>query len=65
MRIAIEPLGPWRVRFDPYPFAEDQTPLTMRRRLVRKPKRGWPDDDAFRADLAATPFETVRIFVQR
>jgi hypothetical protein len=65
VRIAIEPLGPWRVRFDPYPFVEDQIPLTLRRRLVPKPKRGWPDDDAFRADLAATPFETVRIFAQR
>jgi hypothetical protein len=65
VRIAIEPLGPWRVRFDPYPFVEDRTPLTMRRRLLRKPKRGWPDDDAFRADLAAVPFETVRIFAQR
>jgi hypothetical protein len=65
VRIAIEPLGPWRVRFEPYPFLEDSVALTMRRRLVRKPKRGWPDDDAFRADLAATPVETVRIFVQR
>jgi len=63
VRIAIEPLGPWRVRFDPYPFAEDQVALTLRRRLVRK--REWPDDDAFRTDLAATPFETVRMFVQR
>lgn len=62
-RIAISPLGPWRVRFDPYPFVEDSTPLTLRRRLV--PKRDWPDDDAFRADLAAAPVETVRIFVQR
>jgi hypothetical protein len=65
VRIAIEPLGPWRVRFDPYPFVEDRTALTMRRRLVRKPKQPWRDHDAFRADLAATPFETVRIFVQR
>jgi hypothetical protein len=64
-RIAIEPLGPWRVRFDPYPFVEDQIALTMRRRLVRKPRQPWPDHDAFRADLAATPFETVRIFAQR
>jgi hypothetical protein len=65
VRIAIEPLGPWRVRFDPYPFREDTTALTMRRRLLRKPRRPWPDEDAFRADLAATPFETVRIYAQR
>lgn len=63
VRVAIEPLGPWRVRFDPHPFAEDTVPLTLRRRLV--PKRAWADEDAFRIDLAATPFETVRIFVQR
>jgi hypothetical protein len=63
VRVAIEPLGPWRVRFDPWPFAENRVALTMRRRLV--PKREWPDDDAFRTDLAATPFETVRIFAQR
>jgi hypothetical protein len=63
VRIAIEPLGPWRVRFDPYPFTDDSAAFTMRRRLVRK--REWPDHDAFRADLAAAPFETVRIFAQR
>lgn len=63
VRVAIEPLGPWRVRFDPYPFVEDRVALTLRRRLV--PKRDWLDEDAFRADLAATPFETVRVFVQR
>jgi hypothetical protein len=65
VRIAIEPLGPWRVRFDPYPFLDDTTPLTLARRLVPKPRRGWRDDDAFRADLAAAPVETVRIFAQR
>lgn len=62
-RIVIEPLGPWRVRLDPYPFVEPTTALTMRRRLV--PKRDWPDDDAFRADFDATPIETVRIYAQR
>jgi Protein of unknown function (DUF3891) len=63
VRIEIAPLGPWRVRFDPHPFAEHSVALTLRRRLV--PKREWPNDDAFRTDLAATPFETVRIFGQR
>lgn len=63
VRIAIEPLGLWRVRLDPYPFATDLAAFAMRRRLVRK--REWPDDDAFRADLAEVPYETVRIFAQR
>lgn len=61
-RIAIEPLGPWRVRFAPCPFTESTTSLTMRRRLV--PKRDWPDDEAFRADFDAAPVETVEIVAQ-
>jgi hypothetical protein len=65
VRIAIEPLGPWRVRFDPYPFAQDSAAFTLRRRLLRKPARPWADEDAFRTDLATTSFETVRIFAQR
>lgn len=60
--VAIEPLGPWRLRLHPYPFAESPLALTMLRAVVRK--RDWPDDDAFRADLATTPVETVRIFLQ-
>ncbi len=63
VRVAIEPRGPWRVRVDPYPFALDPVPLTLRRRLV--PKREWPGDDAFRADLAAAPLETVQLIAQR
>ncbi|HEX5145827.1 MAG TPA: DUF3891 family protein [Conexibacter sp.] len=65
VRIAIEPLGPWRVRLHPYPFADSPAPFTLRRRLLRKPARPWPDEDAFRAELAATPVETVRIYAQR
>jgi hypothetical protein len=61
--LTIEPLGPWRVRVDPYPFAEDQVALTMVRRLL--PKRDWPSDEALRADLAAVRPETVRIYAQR
>lgn len=62
-RIAISPLGPWRVRFDPFPFAESPTALTLARRLV--PKRTWEDDEAFRRDFDAAPVETVRILVER
>ncbi|MBB4665045.1 DUF3891 family protein [Conexibacter arvalis] len=60
--VAISPLGPWRLRLDPYPFADSPLALSMVRRVV--PKRAWPDDDAFRADLAATRPETVRIYLQ-
>jgi hypothetical protein len=61
--IAIEPLGPWRLRLDPWPFAEDQVALQMVRRLL--PKRDWTTDDELRADLAAVSPETVRIYAQR
>jgi hypothetical protein len=63
VRMAIEPLGPWRVRFDPYPFVQSPAPFTLVRRLVRK--ADWADDDAFRTDFAATRTETVRIFAER
>jgi len=61
--VAIEPLGPWRLRLDPYPFAADPLAVTMVRRVV--PKRAWEDDAAFRAELAAAPAETVRLYLQR
>jgi hypothetical protein len=60
-RIAIAPAGPWRVRFDPHPFRERPTELTLSRRLV--PKRAWAGDEDFRRDFLATPVETVRIAV--
>lgn len=60
--MTITPLGPWRLRFDPYPFAETPLALTMVRRMV--PKRAWADDDDFRADFYAARPETVRIFAQ-
>lgn len=61
-RMAIEPLGPWRLRFAPYPFADDPLALTLVRRVVRK--RAWASDADFRADLAAAKPETVRIYAQ-
>jgi hypothetical protein len=62
-RIAISPLGPWRVRFDPFPFLDSPTELTLARRLL--PKRTWAGDEAFRRDFDAAPVETVRIFAER
>ncbi|MDO8189323.1 DUF3891 family protein [Conexibacter sp. JD483] len=62
VRVALEPLGPWRLGATPYPFAQQPLTLTMVRRLL--PKRTWPDDAAFRADLDACPPETVRIYLQ-
>ncbi len=60
--VAVSPLGPWRLRLDPWPFAAGQLELEMVRRVVRK--RDWAgDDDAFRADLAAAAPEPVRIWL--
>jgi len=61
--LTVAPVGPWRVRVTPYPFAADPLPLTLVRRLL--PKRDWPDDEALRADLRAVAPETVEIVVQR
>lgn len=60
--LSVTPLGPWRMRCTPHPFAEPSVALTMVRRLL--PKRDWVDDAAFRADFAAARPEMVRIFLQ-
>jgi hypothetical protein len=62
VRIAIDAVGPWRLRFSPFPFAEQPLALTMVRRLV--PKRTWASDAEFRADFSAATPQTVRIFAQ-
>lgn len=62
VRMTLDPLGPWRLRCAPFPFAGGPLALTMVRRLL--PKRTWESDAAFRADFFATAPETVRIFLQ-
>jgi hypothetical protein len=58
----FEPIGPWRTRVTPYPFAGDRLEGSLRRRLV--PKRRW-EQDAFRHAFPAfeavdTPLQLVR-----
>jgi hypothetical protein len=61
--LEIEPLSePWTVRCDPFPFGEEPTRLTMRRRLL--PKRDWGSEESFRADFRAAPVEEVTICVR-
>jgi Protein of unknown function (DUF3891) len=62
-RLAIAPLGPRRVRLDPFPFLTSPTVLTLPRRLVRK--RPWAGDGELRRDLAAATVETLRIVAER
>jgi len=47
----LEPVGPWRVKLTPYPFASDPAHFSLLRRIV--PKGGAVDI------LAATPQETT------
>ena len=58
----LEPLGPWRVSVDPFPFGSAPAEFSFLRRLL--PKRRWADDDAFQADFFATPLEETRITIE-
>ena len=57
--LSIEPVAPWRVRLDPYPFAEEPASFQLVRRVLPKGDNG--DADAFRHRFAATAPEDVRI----
>jgi len=52
----LEPLSPWRVRLDPYPFAESPARFSLLRRVI--PKNG-------RSDVLATAHERVEIVIER
>lgn len=57
----LEPLGAWRVRMDPYPFASDGERFSLVRRLL--PKRPWTLDE-FREAFFGTPPEKIEIQVE-
>ena len=59
--LALEPAGPWRVRVDPYPFAQRPATFRLVRRLL--PKRGERDGESFRREFAAAVPEEVEITV--
>ena len=62
VELVIEPLGEWRARLTPYPFATGQDEsFTLMRRVL--PDRAWESDDAFRRELFGTPVETIEIAV--
>lgn len=58
----FEPLGPWRARIAPYPFADPMLSLSLLRRLV--PKRDWTQPE-FRDWFDATPAARVGLTVER
>jgi hypothetical protein len=61
--LRLEPLGPWRIRLSPYPFAESPA----RFRLVRKvlPQAAYGGNEDFRAAYFATRAEAVELTFQR
>jgi hypothetical protein len=59
--LVIEPLGPWQVRIDPYPFAESPARFWLVRRLLRK--GGSHDVESFGRQFAAAEPEAVEITV--
>jgi Protein of unknown function (DUF3891) len=59
--LRIDPDGPWRVRVDPYPFAEEPATFTVLRRVL--PKRSWADADEFRRDFFANEPKRTTITV--
>jgi hypothetical protein len=61
--LAIGPLGPWRVRFAPFPFAGEKAEFALERRVVGK--QTWSDEQAFREAFHAQPTQTTTIVVER
>jgi hypothetical protein len=57
--LSIVPVAPWRVRLDPYPFAEEPASFRLVRRVLPKGDNG--DADAFRHRFGATAPEYVQI----
>ncbi len=61
--LEITPLGPWRVRLDPYPFATSPARFTLVRKVLLKgPYHGNED---FRATYFATRAELVDVTAER
>jgi hypothetical protein len=59
--LSIQADGPWKVKLDPFPFAEGTAKFTLLRRTI--PKKSWPDNETFREDFFATPVEKKQIEV--
>ena len=59
--IAMEPLGPWHVSMDPFPFEGAEASFTLDRRVL--PKNGWASDADFQDAFFATPIERTSITI--
>ena len=58
----LEPIAPWRVRLEPFPFADSPARFTVLRRLL--PKRDWTREE-FRRALADTEPERTEFSIER
>ena len=54
--LRLEPLGPWRVRLEPYPFTGGSARFELLRRLL--PKRAWSEDEFREEFFASAPVRT-------
>jgi Protein of unknown function (DUF3891) len=57
----LEPVAPWRVRMDPFPFRESPAHFTLLRYVL--PKRAWTRE-AFRRELTATAPERTELTIE-
>lgn len=57
----LEPIAPWRIRMEPFPFAESPARFTLVRRVL--PKRAWTRDE-FRDELAAAEPEPTELTIE-
>ena len=57
----LEPVAPWHVRMEPFPFAESPARFSLLRRVL--PKRGRTQEE-FRRELFSTPPERTEITIE-
>jgi Protein of unknown function (DUF3891) len=63
VELRMEPLGPWRVRLDPYPFATSPARFSVVRKVL--PQGRYAGNHDFRQAYFATRAESVEITVER
>jgi len=62
VELQLEPVGPWRVRLDPYPFAESPARFTLVRKILLKGR--YQGNDDFRRVYLGTRAELVDITLE-
>ena len=63
VELRLEPLGPWRIRIDPYPFAESPARFNLVRKILLKGR--YEGNDDFRRAYLGTRAELVDITLER